>query len=253
MVDRGDVIISGGIMDSRSTAVVEVYQAAGYDMVMIDREHTSLSEETISDHVRVARCLDFPCMVRVAEDCYHELNRALDQAPDGIYVPRIKSREQVERLVSTVRYKPLGIRGLAGSSCPVGKYRGWNSVEEQIATVNANTVIGIQIETAEALADLDGILSVDGVDVAVVGNDDLSMNMGIPGDILNPEYIAAVERMIDACNRHGVMPGIAVGDPERAAFWIKKGMKMIWYACDIYLLLAASTRDLAEIHHRLEG
>lgn len=250
-VNDRDLLIFAGIQDSRSSAVVELYQDAGYDALMIDREHTALNDETICDHIRVARALDFPVTVRVAEDCYHELNRTLDQAPDGIFVPRIRSRQQVEAILQTVKYRPLGIRGLAGSTCPVGKYYGWGSVNEQIETVNRNLVVGIQIETAEALADLDGVLSVPGVDMAVVGNDDLSMSMGLPGQLDHPDYVAAVERVIAACRRHGVLPGIAGGDPDFAASWIARGMRVIWYTSDIYLLWDAAVRQLGALKARL--
>ena len=250
-VDNRDLLVFAGIQESRSSSVVEVYQDAGYDALLVDREHTALNDETISDHIRVARALDFPVMVRVAEDCYHELNRTLDQGPDGIYVPRIRSREQVEEIVRKVKYSPVGIRGLAGSTCPAGKYYGWGSVTEQIETVNRNLVVGIQIETAEALADLDGVLSVPGVDIAVVGNDDLSMGMGIPGQLDHPDYIAAVDRVIAACERHGVLPGIAGGDPDFAAFWISRGMRVVWYTSDIYLLWAAAVRQLGALKERL--
>jgi 4-hydroxy-2-oxoheptanedioate aldolase len=187
----------------------------------------------------------------VAEDCYHELSRTLDQAPDGIFVPRIRSREQVERLVRTVKYPPLGIRGLAGSTCPAGKYMGWGSVPEQVETTNRNLVVGIQIETAEALADLDGVLSVSGIDIAVVGNDDLSLGMGLPGRLDSPEYIAAVESVIGACERHGVLPGIAGGDPATICHWIQRGMRAIWYASDICLMWAAARKQRADLRDAL--
>lgn len=251
-VKNNDLLISATILDSRSPAVIEAYHTAGYDMVLIDREHSALNEETIADLVRVARCLGFPVMVRVAEDCYHELNRTLDQGADGIFVPRIRSREQVEKLVQMVKYKPLGMRGLAGSSCPIGKYSGWTSAEEQIEAVNRNTVVGIQIETIEALENLDDILSVEGVDMAVVGNDDLSIGMGIPGQTTSPEYIAAVERIFEACRRHGVLPGIAVGGPESTIYWVNKGAKVIWYTCDIYMLLDTSRRELGQIRANIK-
>lgn len=250
-IKNNDLLLSATILDSRSTAVIEAYNAAGYDMVLIDKEHSPLNEETITDLIRVARCLSFPVMVRVAEDCYHEINRALDQGADGIFVPRIKSREQVERIVEMMRYKPYGIKGLAGSSCPIGKYIGWNTVEEQIDTVNNNTVLGIQIETAEALDNLDDILSVEGVDIALIGNDDLSMNMGIPGQVKAPEYIEAVTHIFETCKKHGVLPGIATGDVDTTVYWINKGAKVIWYTCDIYMLLAASKRDLGLIRDQI--
>jgi 2-keto-3-deoxy-L-rhamnonate aldolase RhmA len=250
-VNRRDLLVFACIHESRSPAVVELYQDAGYDAIMIDREHVTLDRETVREHIRVARILDMPIMVRVAEDCYHELNRLLDQAPDGVFIPRIRSREQVEAIMQMVKYAPLGKRGLAGSTCPVGKYYGWSSVTEQIETVNRNLVVGIQIETAEALADLDGILSVPGVDMAVVGNDDLSMSMGIPGQWDHPDYVAAVERIIAACERHNVLPGIAGGDPDFAAGWTKKGMKVLWYVSDIYLIWDGAVRQLSALKSRL--
>jgi len=235
-VAKNDLLIFGCIMDCRSGAIVEAYHEAGYDVLMIDREHTALNSETILEHIRVARCLNMPCMVRVAEDCYHELNRTLDQGPDGIFVPRIRSRAQVEALVRMVKYPPLGIRGLAGSTCPVGKYIGWSSVAEQVETINRDLIVGIQIETAEALDDLDGILSVPGVDIAVVGNDDLSLGMGIPGQLQHPDFLAAIHRIIATCQQYGVMPGIACGDPHAVREWASHGMRAFWYCSDIALL-----------------
>ncbi len=251
LVDGGGVLVFACVHEMRSASVIEIYHDAGYDAVLIDREHTALNEETISDHMRVARCLDLPVMVRVAEDCYHELNRALDQGADGIFVPRIRTREQVEELVHKVRYAPLGGRGLAGSTCPVGKYYGWGSITEQIEAVNRNLVIGIQIETADALADLDGILSVPGVDMAVIGNDDLSMGMGIAGQLDHPDYIAAVEQVIAACQRHGVLPGIAGGDPDASANWVSRGMRVLWYTSDIYLLWDGAQRQIVALRQRM--
>jgi len=253
-VDNKDLLVFACIIDSRSSSVIEVFQEAGFDALLIDREHSALNHETIMDHIRVARALGFPCMVRVAEDTYHELNRTLDQAPDGVFVPRVKTREQVERILRTVKYPPLGMRGLAGSTCPVSKYRGWSrGVVEQIETVNRNTVVGIQIETAEALERLDEILSVKGVDMAVVGPDDLGMNLGLPGQLESKPYLDAVQRVIAACDKCGVLPGVATGDPDAAAHWIRCGAKVIWYAADIGLVWTAAVRTMNDLKQRLAG
>lgn len=250
-VRNRDLLIAGCIMDSRSGAVVEMYHECGYDIVLIDREHTLLNTETILEQIRLARALGVPVMVRAADSSYHEMNRMLDQAPDGIYVPRIRSRAEAELVVRTARYAPRGQRGLGGSTCPAGKYMGWPTVVDQIEFWNANLVVGIQIETAEALADLDGILSVPGIDVAVVGNDDLSMGMGIPGQLDHPLYIDAVMRVIAACERHRVLPGIACGDPARLRFWKDRGMRVFWAAADICSMWDATRRQMASIRAAL--
>lgn len=252
-VKSGDVLITGCVMDSRSGAVVEMYHECGYDLIMIDREHTLLNSETILEQIRLARALGMPCVVRAADHSYHEINRVMDQAPDGLFVPRIRSRSEAEAVVRTVKYAPFGERGLGGSTCPAGRYMGWPKVTDMIESINNSLVVGIQIETAEALADLDGILSVPGIDMAVVGNDDLSMGMGIPGQLDNPLYIDAVMRVIDACQRHGVLPGIACGDPARLRFWKDRGMKLFWASADICLMWDAARRQIASIKSAIEA
>jgi 2-keto-3-deoxy-L-rhamnonate aldolase RhmA len=251
-VDNRELLVFVNITESKSLSTVEVLQDAGFDGVFIDREHTALNTETIADQIRIARSLHFPCMVRACDDSYHELNRTLDQAPDGIYIPRIRSRAQVENIMRTVKYAPEGIRGLGGSTCPVSKYRGWGSVVEQINTTNKNLVVGIQIETKEALENLDEILSVKGVDIAVVGPDDLSISMGIPGELTNPKYLDAVQRVIEACHRHNVMPGIAGGDPNVAAKWVEKGMRVLWYANEICLMWMAGVQQVNRLKDALK-
>lgn len=250
-IKNNDLLIFGCITDCRSGMAVEMFHECGYDTLLIDREHTALNSETILEHIRLARALDFSCMVRAADASYHEICRTLDQAPDGIFVPRIRSRAEVEEIVKTVKYPPTGVRGLGGYTCPVGKYLGWNHVTEQIAYGNNDVVIGIQIETAEALADLDGILSVPGIDIAVVGNDDLSLGMGIPGQWTSPAYEQAVDRIIAACRRHKVMPGIACGDPARVRFWMDRGMRAFWHAADTVLMWQAARQGMADLKKAL--
>jgi len=246
-----EFLIAGAVTDSRSGAVIEAYHAAGFDCVIIDREHTALNSETILEHVRLARTLGFPCLVRVADDTYAELNRTLDQMPDGIFVPRVRTRAQVERIIETVKYPPVGKRGVGASTCPAGKYMGWDSVLEMTETLNRTSVVGIQIETKEALENLDAILSVPGIDVAVVGNDDLSTGMGIPGQFTSDTYRDAVKEIIRCCNQHGVMPGIAAGDPEVVKYWAGHGMKMFWAAGDITLLWSGAVKCNAAVRQVL--
>jgi 2-keto-3-deoxy-L-rhamnonate aldolase RhmA len=96
-------------MDSHSGAVVEMYHETGFDAIMIDREHTALNSETIREHIRLARALEIPCMVRAADNSYHEVCRFLDQGADGFFMPRIRSRQEAEACVANVKY-PTGER-----------------------------------------------------------------------------------------------------------------------------------------------
>lgn len=250
-IKNGDTLLIGCIMDCRSGTAIEMYDACGYDAVMIDREHTALNSETILEHIRLSRALGLPAMVRVADGSYHEFNRFLDQAPDGVMVPRIRTRADAERVIQTAKYPPLGQRGLGGSTCPVGKYLGWPRLTDQIAYVNDDVVVGIQIETAEALAHADDILSVPGIDMAVVGNDDLSVGLGIPGQLDNPEYLQAVETVIAACQRHKVLPGIAGGEPTWVRYWRDRGMRVFWCAADVVSMWTATLNGIDAIREGL--
>lgn len=252
-VKNGDMLLVGCIMDCRSGTAVEMYHECGYDVVMIDREHTALNSETILEHIRLCRALEIPSMVRVADHSYHEFNRFLDQAPDGIMVPRIRTRADAELVVKTVKYPPLGQRGLGGSTCPTGKYTGWSRLTDQIHYVNEEVVVGIQIETLEALNDVDNILSVPGIDMAIVGNDDLSIGMGIPGQLDHPRYLKAVETVIAACQKHGVLPGIAGGDPTFVRYWRDKGMRVFWCAADVVSMWDATRKGIEAIRDGLEA
>ncbi|MCK3685578.1 aldolase/citrate lyase family protein [Maribellus sp. YY47] len=232
-IENKETLLSGCVFDSRSGSVIEMYHEIGFDMVLIDREHGGFNSETVFDHIRLARALNFPCMVRVAEPSYAELNRVMDQAPDGIFVPRIRTRKDVEDFMRLIKFPPYGIKGYAGSACPAGKYLGWERPLEQFDYFNRDFVVGIQIETAESIENLDDILSVPGIDVALVGNDDLSLGMGIPTQTDKAEYIETVKTVITTCNKYGVLPGIACGDPKKIKFWRDQGMCLFWAAFDV--------------------
>lgn len=249
----GRLLVSASVNIMTSTAAVEIYHEAGYDMLMIDLEHSALTIADVSSLLRVARAFNMPCMVRVATPDYDNLNRVLDQGADGVFVPRVRSAEEVRRIVDMIRYPPEGQRGLAGYGCPASKYGGWSTRAEQVRAINENTVLGIQIETREALDGLEEILAVPGVDVAVVGCDDLSTAMGIPGDLENPRFQDAADRVIGLCLKHGVAPGIPCPTPKAAREWVERGMRMLWYGIDTGLLWEGATRRLNGLRKELAG
>jgi 2-keto-3-deoxy-L-rhamnonate aldolase RhmA len=150
-----------------------------------------------------------------------------------------------------VKFPPYGVKGYGASTCPAGKYLGWETPLDQLDYYNNDIVMGIQIETAEALADLDGILSVPGIDIAVVGNDDLSLGMGIPRQFESPEYIDAMKKIIAACIKHNVLPGIACGDPVKIKFWKEQGMRVFWAASDIGSMWTYTKQSIHAIQEEL--
>ncbi len=119
----------------------------------------------------------------------------------------------------------MGMRGSALSRGYTNFKAG--SVPETIATSNEETMLLVQIETKAALENIEEIVTVPGVDMLFVGPNDLSISLGVPGQIDHPEMRAAIEKVIAVCRQHGVFPGAQMNDLELAIYWAKKGIRLL--------------------------
>jgi 4-hydroxy-2-oxoheptanedioate aldolase len=235
----GQIVIGSEISRFRSADVARIYAAAGFDFAFIDMEHTSFSLETVADMIAAARGAGIVPIVRVPQAEYAYVARVLDAGARGIIVPRVNTAEQVEQLVSWMRYPPAGIRGFACNTAqtdgePVG-------VDEFIETANRETLLVIQIERREAVANLEAMLAIEGVDVACLGFMDLTVDLGIPGRLDHPTAVRAVQKLIDVAGQSGVAPGIIAPELATINHWVSRGMRFVSYATEeIHLQRAAA-------------
>jgi 2-dehydro-3-deoxyglucarate aldolase/4-hydroxy-2-oxoheptanedioate aldolase len=172
---------------------------AGFDFVFIDMEHSPFGLETIADMIQTAREAEIVPVVRVPQLEYAFVCRVLDQGARGVIVPRVDTPRQVRDLVSWMRYPPQGVRGFAATvqqtdHRPVAPSAFIEASHGEILCV-------IQIERKRALENLDEMLSLAGVDVACLGYMDLSVDLGIPGQLDHPAMVAAIERLIPSSTR----------------------------------------------------
>jgi len=114
-----------------------------------------------------------------------------------------------------------------------------------MASVNLSTLVVMQIETVQALAELDQLLAVRGVDIALVGPNDLSIALGVPGEVESDQMKAAISTVIEACRKHRVVPAIHVNSPQLAAFWIARGMRMVSVGSEMGMLAEGARRIAA--------
>lgn len=226
----GGVVIGSEVSRLRSPDLPRIYAHAGFDFVFIDMEHTSFNLETVADMVQTARAWDIVPIVRVPQAEYAYVARVLDAGAQGVIVPRVNSPAEVERIVSWVRYPPEGIRGFACNTAQVGAEM--VTPESFVAHNNQETLLVIQIERVEAVENLPAMLSIQGVDVACLGFMDLTVDLGIPGDVHHPQAVAAVERLIRESNESNVAPGIITADISLLSMWAKRGMRFLSYATD---------------------
>jgi 2-dehydro-3-deoxyglucarate aldolase/4-hydroxy-2-oxoheptanedioate aldolase len=178
--------------------------------------------------------------VRVPGCHYHLIAPVLDAGAMGIMVPMVESPAQAQQIASWCRYGPEGVRGVAfGMS---HDDYGSGDVVQKLREANERTLVIVLIETAAGIANAEGIMAVDGVDLGWLGHFDLTTSMGIPGQFEHPDFLAAVDRLITACRAHGKPAGVLAGSVEAAEAWRTRGFRVFAYGTDISLL-QQSLRD----------
>lgn len=237
----GGLSLGLGVHHLRGSAVPMLAKAAGYDWLFIDSEHGTISTQEISQICFAALPNGVAPIVRICAGALDEGTRALDNGALGIVVPHVDTVEQARRLVDAFRFHPMGHRSTGGPPAQFG-YRPPSAVETQ-KTLNAELLVVPMIETPEAVENADKIAAIDGIDVLLIGTNDLSLEMGIAGQVGHERIRAAYQKVADACRRHNKVLGMGgVYDQEVASRYIGMGARMILAGSDHNLLLDAATR-----------
>jgi 2-keto-3-deoxy-L-rhamnonate aldolase RhmA len=169
---------------------------------------------------------------------------ALDAGAWGVVVPMVNNREEALRAVEFAKYPPRGTRSIGGAFGPYGF--GITDWPEYARMANDETLLIMQIESSTGLQNLDAILSVEGIDVAFVGPNDLHAQIGLAPSTegAEPEFVEALERIKASASRHSVATGIFAGNGEAAAQRIRQGFQMISVTTDISSMIREATRNL---------
>jgi 4-hydroxy-2-oxoheptanedioate aldolase len=238
----------GTFVGAASPVTAEACAAAGVDWLVLDLEHGSGGEEQVRDVVPAAGAYGVPTLVRVESGARIRIGRVLDLGAAGVMLPRMDSAAEVREAVRHLRYPPDGDRGVAtyNRACRFGLDPG------ALARANAEVVGVVQIESAAAAGQADQIAAIDGVDVLFVGPQDLSHNLGVPGDLQAPAYLAAVERVRAAAARHGKACGLLVRDGVAAAARRTDGWTFVAIGSDATLLAAAVAGELGRARQHSE-
>lgn len=237
-LQRGETVFGTMLQEVRTPCIAQVLASAGLDFLMMDLEHGAFGLETVADVAQTARLAGIVPLVRVPDYHYPWLARPLDAGVMGLMVPRIESRTQVEAVVDCIKYPPVGRRGCAVTGRQTEF--GGAPVQEWLSWANAETLLIAQIEEKAAVDDIDGILSVAGVDVALIGPNDLSISLGVPGQTSHPLMQAAMEKVVETAARHGVASGLHIRDLAALKVWQAKGMRFLMYSNEVGMLRQAA-------------
>jgi len=234
---RGEPVYGTMISEMRTPAVAFILAEAGLDFFFIDMEHGPYNMETVADIVKVARLAGIVPLVRVPDAQYHLIARVLDGGAMGVMVPRVETRETVERAVAALRYPPLGERG-----CSTGKGNSEFRREplwDYTRHANDNILAIMQVERKIAIEQIDDLLSVPGVDVALIGPMDLTLSLGASGP-QDPLVQEAIHKVVEAGKRHSVATGIHLGDVAQLKSWQARGMTMLTCSTELDFLASGA-------------
>ena len=209
-----------------SPQIVEMIGAAGFDWVLLDCEHGTLTLESVELMAMAAEACGITAIARPVTRSPEHILQVLDRGVMGVQVPHVNTAEDARKVVAAVKYHPLGSRGLAAGT-RAAVYDSHGTLAEYVKAANDATLIAIQIEEEAAVRNLDALLKVDDIDVYFVGPSDMSQSMGHPGNPKAP----AVAQAIDASFRRTVAAGRTPGTPataENVREVLDKGVRYIY-------------------------
>jgi 4-hydroxy-2-oxoheptanedioate aldolase len=223
-------------------SAAEIAAVAGFDWLLIDGEHAPFDLRTIMSHLQAMAPYDVAPIVRCVEGSTALIKQLLDIGAQTLLVPMVETAEQAEQLVQAVRYPPQGIRGLGTSLARAAR---WNQVPGYLKKANDEICLIVQVETANAMNNLDAILAVEGVDGVFIGPSDLSASMGYIGDAGNPVVVETINTGLNKIRAAGKYAGLLCLDPSLAQNYVEQGANFVGVGVDT-MILANETRKLAQ-------
>ena len=236
----------GALLNFADPLVAEMMASVGYEWLMIDTEHGPIDLGSLATMMATITRYPVAPLVRVPTLDVDEVKRVLDAGAWGVMAPMMKTREDAELLVAACKYPPRGVRSL-------GSGRFAMSFKTDAATyfkrANDEVMVIVQIEHADAIKNIDAMLSVPGVDACYVGPNDLMASMGLAPSLEPPfrEFEEAMQRVLHTAKKYGVAAGIHCATPETVNRRIAEGWLMTGMGNDQRLLLSAAQAARAAV------
>jgi len=221
--------LAGAWLNMHNPISAELAGLAGYDWALIDMEHGLADQHELMEMLMGVAPFKTAPLVRIAGDDPKLYKLALDLGASGIMTPWVNDAEQAARVVDAMRYSPQGKRGVA-NSVRASDYGA--SFETYFAEANENLLNVVQIETTEALKNVESIAVVDGVDVLFVGPLDLTVSLGVRGQLDHADFQAAVKKVVAAAKGAKKAAGILLPDTGRLKWAVESGFTFIAVGSD---------------------
>jgi 2-dehydro-3-deoxyglucarate aldolase/4-hydroxy-2-oxoheptanedioate aldolase len=242
------VAVGAMLFEFDTPGIMRIMAAAGVDFGLFDLEHTGWDAGTLRTVLAAGRGTGVYPIARVIRAEYELIASALDAGACGIMAPMVESADDARRLVECAKFPPLGRRGF-GVLMSDDLRDGAGALAERS---NRENLVIAQIESPTGIANADAIAAVPGVDVVWLGQFDLTLGMGIPGQFGHPGYRAAVDELVAACRRHGKPLGQLIGPGADGAALRDQGFEVLAYA-DVWVFEHALRDGVDALRHKPAG
>jgi 2-keto-3-deoxy-L-rhamnonate aldolase RhmA len=235
----GELALGMGVRGSRTVDIATVAKTCDFDWLFIDMEHSSLDVDLASQLAMAALGAGITPIVRIPGHEHYHASRLLDNGAQGIVAPHVDTVEEAQRIVAACRYPPQGKRSVGGPAPQLS----FKSIPLADATrlQNEETLVIVMLETPKAISNADAIAQLKGVDVLLIGTNDLCAEMGIPAQFTDAKVESAYKTVIEACRKHGKAPGMGgVYDPQLMSKYIGMGMRFILSGSDLSFIMAGA-------------
>ena len=237
---RGQLSLGVGLRQARTVDIAKAMKTAGFDWLFIDLEHGSIPLDVAAQISTAALDAGITPIVRVPHAEYALATRALDTGALGMVMPHVDTAEEARAVVQRLRFPPIGHRSV-GYAYPQLDFRAVPT-REAAPQLDAATLIVVMLETPSAIDNADAIAAVDGIDVLMIGTNDLCAEFGIPSEFAHERIVASYERVIAAARKHDKWIGMGgVPTEDGMARYIRMGVRFVLSGADLSFMMAGAT------------
>ena len=238
----------GGWISYREPAIAETFAKAGFDFIAIDMEHTTISIDDANRIITSVQSEGGICIPRQVSHNNDYMKPMLEAGADGIMIPMVDTIEEVDALFRNLKFPPLGRRSFG-----VNRAHGYGfDFERYISTWNDTGLFVIQIESIEAVENIDELVRIPGIDAVMIGPYDISGSLNVPGDTNHPKVREAGRRVVDACSKAGVscMTQVADVTADSVEDAFDQGFTSVVLGSDLFILWkwAETMRGIMDKH-----
>ena len=191
-------------------SIAETFAKAGFDFIAIDMEHSTINISEAQRIIAASQSEEVPCLPRPVSHSDDYIKPLLESGADGILIQMVNTSKDVQNLINNLKFPPIGKR-----SYGVNRAQGYGfDFNEYITSWNNDSSFIIQVESIEAVENIESLLEFSEVDAVMIGPYDISGSLGVPGELNHKKVISASKKVIDACSKYGKSCGTQLNDPN---------------------------------------